>query len=455
MNFDSSRIMHFDLSVWGFPLLHLTRQLGMIRAIRGFCDGDKLAFVGDIRSPRLTLREALVAYALMKVPITILALSFAAPFLLMAQSNSKPSQINLNSKVERSTSASERTTQFRQKLNQRNEAKPQRGARFDHYRIETTGYDPVNSYLTMLASEYCSWGPFGANTKLDFQTRSRNRYLDWGFSVVEHLEYSSTDTQGLVAANNDMVLVVFRGSELNRGNYKEQAIGPLTAHVPPEIFEPAFKDWVLSDGNYRQIRGGAAFSGNNIKLHSGFATAALGILPNLKDALNKHRIGGPPGSRKPIVVTGHSLGAAMATLCSYHLIQEGYNVKEVYLHAAPMVGNLGFAMAMRQKGLPVYRTVYQSDIVPECPPYLVDALNVITRQRLISLAPQPYQHVSANELVYFDQERRARSGSDLSVAFYKRDRGPILNFDDHSMRLYTLALRQQIPNDQILAFPPE
>ena len=62
-----------------------------------------------------------------------------------------------------------------------------------------------------------------------------------------------------------------------------------------------------------------------------------------------------------VMVTGHSLGAAMATLCGYSLVQEGWDV-EVYTFGCPMVGNRVFQGEYDRVVRRYFRFVNENDI---------------------------------------------------------------------------------------------
>lgn len=72
--------------------------------------------------------------------------------------------------------------------------------------------------------------------------------------------------------------------------------------------------------------------------------------------------------KRPIYITGHSSGAAIATLFSMHLHGLGIPISGVYTFGSPRVGNIAFTKAV-QKSIPVfYRIVNQYDVVQIVPP---------------------------------------------------------------------------------------
>jgi triacylglycerol lipase len=94
------------------------------------------------------------------------------------------------------------------------------------------------------------------------------------------------------------------------------------------------------------------------RVHSGFADAVEQVWPEVR------RILGTPSHAKPLWVTGHSLGGAMATLASVRLTSEGYKVRAVYTYGSPRVGDRLFRDSY---SLCNYRFVNDNDLVPHLP----------------------------------------------------------------------------------------
>jgi triacylglycerol lipase len=113
------------------------------------------------------------------------------------------------------------------------------------------------------------------------------------------------------------------------------------------------ENW-LTDGRAVQVTD-PAYAG---KVHRGFATALAEMWADLKARLP------PAGTGRPLWVTGHSLGAALATLASVRLLNEGYAVKGVYTFGCPRVGNLVFYDAYKPEQ---FRFVNNNDLVPHVP----------------------------------------------------------------------------------------
>jgi len=69
----------------------------------------------------------------------------------------------------------------------------------------------------------------------------------------------------------------------------------------------------------------------------------------------------------PIAVTGHSLGAAVASTCAVDLVESGYPNTYLYDYGEPRVGNAAFASYSNSLIKAYYRVVNGKDIVPSLP----------------------------------------------------------------------------------------
>lgn len=117
------------------------------------------------------------------------------------------------------------------------------------------------------------------------------RHLDRaGFGTLKHFCGNNTDC--FVASNDRAALVAFRGTELRPRN-KGKDFRPVLANI-------------VTDVNLRLIP-----SGRCGRVHSGFQTALNEIWDELLDYMRALHLSG-----LPLWATGHSLGAALATLAA-------------------------------------------------------------------------------------------------------------------------------------------
>jgi Lipase (class 3) len=138
-------------------------------------------------------------------------------------------------------------------------------------------------------------------------------------------------TGGFVARNHDTTFIVFQGTD------------PLL-----------LANWV-SDFN---------FLPNAQGLHQGFHKALDVVWDDVTGALKQ----GPPTTH--LLITGHSLGAALAALCASRVADElGIVTDAVYAFGMPRVGTPDFAAKYNARlGDRTYRLVHGDDVVPTVPP---------------------------------------------------------------------------------------
>ncbi|KAJ5318141.1 hypothetical protein N7508_002649 [Penicillium antarcticum] len=102
---------------------------------------------------------------------------------------------------------------------------------------------------------------------------------------------------------------------------------------------------------------------SDCEVHSGFwkswETVADDLTVKIKAALSTY-------SGYTLVLTGHSFGAAVATLGGTVLRNAGYEL-ELYTYGQPRLGNEALATYITNQGT-VYRVTHTDDVVPKLPP---------------------------------------------------------------------------------------
>jgi len=162
------------------------------------------------------------------------------------------------------------------------------------------------------------------------------------------------------------------------------------------------------------------------RVHRGFARALGLVLPVLRKSL-------PEDSRR-LIITGHSLGAAMATLAASLL-----EPAELYTFGEPRVGNCTFANFMHRQcavGLIYHRYVDCCDIVSRVPPKWLGfrhagRLHYIDRHGDVHVTP---------DLGYIRSDRRSARRQYWYIHSLARGNVLFRDLADHALINYLSAL---------------
>jgi hypothetical protein len=210
------------------------------------------------------------------------------------------------------------------------------------FRYQANIFDMVNAWWLIEASTLVYAEP-------DFVAEKFKQNAE--FTDVKLFENKAT--QCFVANNEKFAIVAFRGSE---ARLREGDSDP--GHI--------FADWMA---NFNFLPEAWDQGGN---VHRGFKAALLDVWTDLEDYVSNLQ-----KDNLKIWITGHSLGAALATLAA-----DRYgNVQGLYTYGSPRVGDQDFK---KDFNVNTYRFVNNSDIVTKVPP------------------PGLYCHVG--ELKYIDSE---------------------------------------------------
>lgn len=159
------------------------------------------------------------------------------------------------------------------------------------------------------------------------------------------------NTQVFVGENDDHILAAFRGTEA------------------PTSLE-GIKDWLLTDAVNLLIlpdgQLGTDFvaAGVGARFHLGFMKALADIWGPLAESVNAAM----EKKERPLWITGHSLGGALAQLAAWRFGRQFVQVHQVYTFGAPMVGNQVATDAFdRELSGKIYRYVNAPDLVPTLP----------------------------------------------------------------------------------------
>ena len=156
----------------------------------------------------------------------------------------------------------------------------------------------------------------------------QDRLAEGGFTLL--YIFSSGGTEAYLAANPKMAILAFRGTEKN--------------------------DWrdIWNDLRVRFYKAGTTERRKG-KIHTGFNAAYGAIANELEEALEEVK-------DRPVYITGHSLGGAVATVAARENKHD--NIAAVYTFGCPRVGCGDFEGDLKS---PVYRVVNRSDLVTQIP----------------------------------------------------------------------------------------
>lgn len=152
-----------------------------------------------------------------------------------------------------------------------------------------------------------------------------------GFGAPTAFDSAREGAQGFGALRDDgLALVAFRGTQASE-------LKDLLTDL-----EFVKRDWSLGPG----------------QVHEGFARSALAL-----EGPVRRWLAGPAQQRKQLLVCGHSLGAAIATLLAPAL-----GASMLVTIGSPRVGDAGFAASIDAAGIEVVRIVDFHDAVTRVPP---------------------------------------------------------------------------------------
>jgi triacylglycerol lipase len=180
---------------------------------------------------------------------------------------------------------------------------------------------------------------------------------------------SRGNTQAYILTNESAIVVAFRGTE-----------------APTSI--DGLKDWLLTDAMNLLIvpqgRLGTDLiaAGVSARFHQGFVGAIADIWDPVFEAVAAEL----KASDRPLWITGHSLGGALALLAGWLFLRKFVNVHQVYTFGGPMIGNKDAVAAFdRELKGKIFRYVEPRDPVPQLPTMSIVANEFDHCQALVGL----------------------------------------------------------------------
>jgi pimeloyl-ACP methyl ester carboxylesterase len=157
---------------------------------------------------------------------------------------------------------------------------------------------------------------------------------------------------GFAASDDKAAYLVFRGTKLHLDS--------------GDMFRRTLQAWLANlDFAQVEVPGG--------RVHRGYARELDELGHRLNEMARDHALGG-----KPIYVTGHSAGGALATLAARRLHEAGADVRAAVVFSAPRVGDRSFAATYP---VPLLRIEHRHDLIPHLP--LPPSLAAVLGRRLI------------------------------------------------------------------------
>ncbi len=225
---------------------------------------------------------------------------------------------------------------------------------------------------------------------------------EWGFDDWQYFDQGSA--RGFAASQAGLILLSFRGTKVDH-----------------------LEDW-FADANIQLEPGSAG------RVHAGFQHALLRGWKEIQSLLDAYR--GDDHSHA-LWITGHSLGAALATLATAKLLWEEQRVVQgLYLFGSPRVGDNVFATAFdRRFGAQTFRFVNNNDVVTRLP---------------IPTRLFPYRHVG--RLKYFDHHSRLYGNTSWLHRLLDRVQGRVadlgnpgaVGIKDHHMDRYESLVERSL-----------
>lgn len=237
---------------------------------------------------------------------------------------------------------------------------------FDRFEVSATQWRTANA----LALAYASQLAYEADRNQIIQ-----QLQAWGFLTTGCRVFSVKTAQVLAAANDQIVIVAFRGTQPDK-----------------------LADWLV-DAEIIQKPWQDFFGKPDLGcVHHGFVRNTSFVWEQLSQF-----VAGARKNQQSLWITGHSLGGAMALIAgAAFTFSERQTVNGIYTFGQPRAGNCAFASSCnRQLQTVAFRVVNNQDIVPHVPPALIPFLIVPPH------GPIFYRH--AGQLRQFDAAGKLRT----------------------------------------------
>ncbi|XP_047322295.1 lipase-like [Impatiens glandulifera] len=222
-----------------------------------------------------------------------------------------------------------------------------RGSKYDCLKMkQTENYSVYNHTLATIIAEYASAVYLTDLTELFTWTCSRCNGLTEGFEIIELIVDVKHCLQAYVgyAKNLNAVIVAFRGTQWNSLQNWVQ-----------DLY------WTQLDLHYPDMPDAMVHHGFYYAYHN--TTVRPAVLNAIRRAKEAH-------GNIDLLITGHSMGGAMAAFCALDLKISGETGNiQVMTFGQPRIGNAAFASHYIQRVPRTIRVTHEHDIVPHLPPH--------------------------------------------------------------------------------------
>lgn len=195
------------------------------------------------------------------------------------------------------------------------------------------------------------------------------------FSFADYIEDEATDTHALVVDGEDRIVIAFKGTtssknlktDINMFYFNARALLPTKLEDDGCVTDDDDADTCTTDDKRSSPSSVVqSLSWRRAKIHKGFAVAYAAIAYPLLAVVRRLQM----KKRRPVYLTGHSLGGALATVCSLDLyLTQRLLSKEIFVSTfgAPRVGNRHFS-SIYNECVPIHwRIVVAPDVVAKLP----------------------------------------------------------------------------------------
>jgi len=240
--------------------------------------------------------------------------------------------------------------------------------RLGQVRSQVLILDTEISMFNFAATAYC------VKSKTREMTLAEEQALivDDGFTIIKHVIDEESDTHALVLVSPDRVVVSFRGTA-STSNVKTDLDYSWTVFEEACSVEPLAAPSLLAQPLLER----------EPNVHKGFLAAYRTVQKEIRDLVTPyilHSDDKVTPQKRALFVTGHSLGGALATLCSFdlaHFINSKTGSTPAVsctTFGSPRVGCYSFSQRYKRLVPSCKRFVMANDMVPKTPPRLFTGL---------------------------------------------------------------------------------